>query len=105
MHPPLHLDVIFPMIGSSASYAATSLSHPAIFAALLADTSTSPFLSSIFSNKTGITSPILILSPKPMLFNSFISRTGSDFKPSTKRKTNFSVILFILPLIILPSSI
>ena len=34
-------------------------------------------------------------------FNSFISNTGSDFKPSTKTKTNFSVILLILPSIIL----
>ena len=40
-----------------------------------------------------------------MLFSSLISRTGSDFKPSTNKKTNFSVILLILPSIILPSSI
>ena len=31
--------------------------------------------------------------------------TGSDFRPSTNKNTNFSVILFILPSMILPSSI
>ncbi len=34
-----------------------------------------------------------------------MSKTGSLFKNSTNRKTNFSVILFILPSIIFPSSI
>ena len=36
---------------------------------------------------------------------SLTSNTGSDFKPSTKRKTNFSLILVTVPFIILPSSI
>ena len=40
-----------------------------------------------------------------MLFNSFISNTGSLFKPSTNKNINFSVILLILPSIIFPSSI
>ena len=105
MHPPLHLDVILPIIGSFFSYASTNLSQPLIFCALLAETKTSPFLSSIFSNKTGIVSPTLILSVRPILLSSFISRTGSLLRPSTNKKTNFSVTLFIFPLIIFPSSI
>ena len=92
------------MIGSFFSKASTNFSQPLILSALLAETKTSPFLSSIFSSSTDIVSPTLILSAKPMLFNSLISRTGSLFKPSTKRKTNFSVILLILPFMILPSS-
>ena len=105
MHPPLHLDVIFPIMGSFFSYASTNLSHPLIFCALLAETTTSPFLSSIFSNKTGIVSPIFILSVSPIVFSSFISNTGSLFKPSINKKTNFSVILLIFPSMIFPSSI
>ena len=47
----------------------------------------------------------IISSPRPMLLSSLTSRTGSLFKPSTNKKTNFSVILLILPSMILPSSI
>ena len=64
-------------------------SHPKILCALLAETTTSPFLSSIRSSRTFIVSPTLIFSERPMLFNSFISNTGSDLSPSTNRKTNF----------------
>ena len=69
------------------------------------ETNTSPFLSSIFSNKTGMVSPVLILSERPLVLSSLISRAGSDLSPSTNKNTNFSVILFILPSMILPSSI
>ena len=40
------------------------MSQPFIFCALFAETRTSPFLSSIFSKRTGIVSPSLILSLK-----------------------------------------
>ena len=73
MHPPLHLEVILPIIGSFFSYASTSLFHPLIFWALLADTRTSPFLSSILSSNTEIFSPILILSFKPLVFVGLLS--------------------------------
>jgi len=62
-------------------------------------------LSSNFSSNTGIVSSILILSARPKLFSSLISSTGSLFNPSINKKTNFSVILLILPSTIFPSSI
>ena len=39
-----------------------------------------------------------------MLLSSLISKTGSLLRPSISKNTNFSVILFILPSMILPSS-
>ena len=41
----------------------------------------------------------------PKVLSSLISSTGSDFNPSTNKKTNFSVTFVILPSMILPSSI
>ena len=105
MTPPLHLLVIFPIIGSFFSNASTSLSHPFILSALLADTITSPFLSSILSNKTEILLPTFKFSNNPKVFISLTSTTGSDFSPSINKKTNFSVILVTFPSIILPSAI
>ena len=39
-----------------------------------------------------------------MLFNSLISKIGSDFKPGTSRNTKLSVTLLTVPVITLPSS-
>ena len=39
-----------------------------------------------------------------MLFNSLMSKIGSDFKPGTSRNTKLSVTLFTTPVIIFPSS-
>lgn len=49
-------------------------------------------------------SPTFALSSIPMLFNSLISKIGSDFKPGTSRNTKLSVTLFTTPVIIFPSS-
>ena len=57
------------------------------------------------NDKVKLGAPNFTLSLRPMLFSSLISNTGSLFKPSINKKTNFSVILLILPSIILPSSI
>ena len=103
--PPLHLEVILPMTGSFASYAFSNSYHPFIFLALVAETTTSPFLSSIFSSRTGTFEPSFILSKILILLISFISKTGSDLSPSINKKTNLSVIFVTIPSIILPSSI
>ena len=71
--PPLHFEVIFPVIDSFFSYALTNLSHPLIFCAFDADTNTSPFLSSIFSNSTDIFSPTCISTTVKRLFPMFSS--------------------------------
>ena len=97
--------VIFPIIGSFFSKASTSLSQPFIFRALLAETTTSPFLSSILSNRTEILLPTFKFSKSPKVLISLTSTTGSDLRPSINRKINFSVILVTLPSIILPSAI
>ena len=102
--PPLHLLVILPIIGLLFSKALTKISQPFIFCALLAETTTSPFLSSILSKSTEILLPIFICSDNPMLFSSFISITGSDLRPSINKNINFSVIFVILPSIIFPSA-
>ena len=101
--PPLHLLVILPIIGSLFSKALTKISQPLIFCALLADTTTSPFLSSILSNNTCIFSPTFNLFSCPRVFSSFMSTSGSDFSPSINKKTYFSPTFVTVPSMILPS--
>ena len=61
-------------------------------------------MSSSLSRRTEIFSPTFALSSMPMLFNSLISKIGSDFNPGTSRNTKLSVTLFTTPVIIFPSS-
>ena len=85
----LHLDVILPMIGSFFSYTSTNLSHHFCGPCWL---KLKPLTGAIllnFSNNTEIVSPILIFSERPILFNSLISNTGSDFRPLQIEKQIF----------------
>jgi len=54
MRPPLHREISFTVIGSLFSYFFLMSFHPASLAALVALTIQSRFLSSIFSNNTGM---------------------------------------------------
>ena len=80
--PPLTRLIILPCIGSLFSNFLTNLFQPNILNAFTAETNISPFLSSSFSRRTEILSPIFKFSVFLFIdLYSLISITASDLSP------------------------
>ena len=100
--PPFTFEIITPVTSFLFSKAFSIFFQDFALLAFSLLTTTSPFLFSIFSNKTSIFDPTSILSISLVSLNSSIGIAPELFNPRST-KTNFFPISSIVPLVISPS--